>query len=124
MENFTKKFHGMDVKLNILTNLIYYTYRTTQAMEGKYKYESKSGTKKARTYIERQNLLQPLSSSNYDQATDVSENTSIDTYGVDDKEEENEDNNISIPDVSLLRRQIQGLYQGGYSKRSTEGANG
>ena len=48
------------------------------------KYESGSsdsrGKKKGRTYVDRQNLPQPSSSRNHDQATEVSENISTDTW--------------------------------------------
>ena len=116
VENLTEKFHGMDEKLNTLTNLI--ADIAAQAREGKHKYESGSsnsrGKKKARTYVDRQNIPQPSSSRNDDQAMDVSENTSTDTsvtspYVISDEEEENDDDTISIPDASILRRQIQDL---------------
>ena len=118
VENFTERFHGMDEKLNTQTNLI--ADIAAQAREGKRKYESGSsdsrGKKKARTYVDRQNLPQPLSSRIRDQATEVSENISTDTsvtrsYDISDEEEENDDDTISIPDVSILRRQTQDLCQ-------------
>ena len=118
VENFTERFHGMDEKLNTQTNLI--ADIAAQAREGKRKYESGSsdsrGKKKARTYVDRQNLPQPLSSRNRDQATEVSENIFTDTsvtrsYDISDEEEENDDDTISIPDVSILRRQTQDLCQ-------------
>ena len=118
VENFTERFHGMDEKLNTQTNLI--ADIAAQAREGKRKYESGSsdsrGKKKSRTYVDRQNLPQPLSSRNRDQATEVSENISTDTsvtrsYDISDEEEENDDDTISIPDVSILRRQTQDLCQ-------------
>ena len=118
VENFTERFHGMDEKLNTQTNLI--ADIAAQAREGKRKYESGSsdsrGKKKARTYVDRQNLPQPLSSRNRDQATEVSENISTDTSvtrssDISDEEEENDDDTISIPDVSILRRQTQDLCQ-------------
>ena len=130
VQNLTEKFHGMDEKLNTLTNLI--ADIAAQAREGKRKYESGSsdtrGKKKARTYVDRQNLPQPSSSGNHDQATEVSENISTDTsvtrpYGISDEEEENDDDNISIPDASILRRQIQDLCQEGEDKGYSEGAN-
>ena len=81
VENLTGKLHGMDEKLNTLTNLI--ADIAAQAREGKCKYESGSsdsrGKKKARTYVDRQNLPQPSSSRNHEQATEASENTSTDT---------------------------------------------
>ena len=81
VENLTEKLHGMDEKLNTLTNLI--ADIAAQAREGKCKYESGSsdsrGKKKARTYVDRQNLPQPSSSRNHEQATETSENTSTDT---------------------------------------------
>ena len=81
VENLTEKLHGMDEKLNALTNLI--ADIAAQAREGKCKYESGSsdsrGKKKARTYVDRQNLPQPSSSRNHEQATEASENTSTDT---------------------------------------------
>ena len=43
--------------------------------------------------------------------------------GISDKEEENDDDTISIPDASILRRQIQDLCQEGEDKRCSEGAN-
>ena len=98
----------MDEKLNTLTNLI--ADIAAQAREGKRKYESGSsdtrGKKKARTYVDRQNLPQPSSSGNHDQARKVSENISTDTsvtrsYGISDEEEENDDDTISIPDASI-----------------------
>ena len=56
LENLTEKFHGMDEKMNILTNLIQDI--AAQAKEDKLKYESVSsdskGKKKARTYVEGQ----------------------------------------------------------------------
>ena len=118
VENFTERFHGMDEKLNTQTNLI--ADIAAQAREGKRKYESGSsdsrGKKKSRTYVDRQNLPQPLSSRNRDQATEVSENISTDasvtrSYDISDEEEENDDDTISIPDVSILRRQTQDLCQ-------------
>ena len=118
VENFTQRFHGMDEKLNTQTNLI--ADIAAQAREGKRKYESGSsdsrGKKKSRTYVDRQNLPQPLSSRNRDQATEVSENISTDasvtrSYDISDEEEENDDDTISIPDVSILRRQTQDLCQ-------------
>ena len=118
VENFTERFHGMDGKLNTQTNLI--ADIAAQAREGKRKYESGSsdsrGKKKSRTYVDRQNLPQPLSSRNRDQATEVSENISTDasvtrSYDISDEEEENDDDTISIPDVSILRRQTQDLCQ-------------
>ena len=51
MERPTKKFYGMDEKLNILTNLMFHL--TTLAREGKRKYDIKSAKKKVRTYVER-----------------------------------------------------------------------
>ena len=59
---------------------------------------------------------------------EVCENTSIDTsvtrtYGISDKEEEIGDDIISIPDASILRRQIQDLCQEGEDKGCSEGAN-
>ena len=82
VENLTEKLHGMDEKLNTLTNLI--VDIAAQAREGKRKYESGSsdsrGKKKSRTYVDRQNLPQPSSSRNHEQATEASENTSTDTY--------------------------------------------
>ena len=55
VQNLTEKFHGMNEKLNTLTNLI--TDIAAQAKEGKHKYESGStdtrGKKKARTYVDR-----------------------------------------------------------------------
>ena len=68
------------------------------------------------------------SSGNHDQATEVSENISTDTsvtrlYGINDKEEENDNGTISIPDASILRRQIQDLCQEGEDKGCSEGAN-
>ena len=92
----------MDEKLNTLPNLI--SDLAAQAREGQRKYESKSSdsrrNKKARTYVERQNLPQPSSSRNHDQVTEFSENTSTDasvtrTCGINDEEEENEDETIS-----------------------------
>ena len=75
VQNLTEKFHGMDGKLNTFTNLI--ADRASQTREGKRKYESGSsdtrGKKKARPYIDRQNLPQPSSGGNYDQATEVSD---------------------------------------------------
>ena len=120
----------MNEKLNALTNLI--SDLAAQAREGKHKYESESsdstGKKKARAYVERQNLPQPSTSRNHDQATEVSENTSTDTsvtrpYGISVEEEENEDDIISIPDASILRRQIQDCCQEGEDKGYTEGEN-
>ena len=86
------------------------------------------GKKKARTYVDRQNLPQPSSSGNHNQATEVSENISTDTsvtrpYGISDKEEENDDDNISIPNASILRRQIQDLCKEGEDKGNFEGEN-
>ena len=75
VENLTEKLHGMDEKLNTSANLI--ADIAAQAREGKLKYES--GKKKARTYVDRQNLPQPSSSRNHEQATEASENTSTDT---------------------------------------------
>ena len=116
VENFTERFHGMDEKLNTQTNLI--ADIAAQAREGKRSSGSSDsrGKKKARTYVDRQNLPQPLSSRNRDQATEVSENISTDTsvtrsYDISDEEEENDDDTISIPDVSILRRQTQDLCQ-------------
>ena len=43
--------------------------------------------------------------------------------GISDKEEENDDDTISIPDASILRRQIQDLCQEGEDKGCSEGAN-
>ena len=81
VENLKEKLHGMDEKLNTLTNLI--ADIAAQAREGKRKYESGSsdcrGKKEARTYVDRQNLPQPSSSKNHEQATKASENTSTDT---------------------------------------------
>ena len=121
----------MDEKLNTLTNLI--ADIAAQAREGKRKYESGSsdsrGKKKARSYVDRKNLPQPSSSRNHDQATEVSENKSSDTsvtrpYGISDEEEkENDDDTISTPDASILRRQIQDLCQESEGKRYFEGAN-
>ena len=59
---------------------------------------------------------------------EVCENTSIDTsvtrtYGISDKEEEIGDDIISIPDASILRRQIQDLCQEGEDKGYFGGAN-
>ena len=56
---------------------------------------------------------------------EVCENTSIDTsvtrtYGISDKEEEIGDDIISIPDASILRRQIQDLCQEGEDKGYSE----
>ena len=55
VQNLTEKFHGMDEKLNTLTNLI--AELAAQAREGKRKYESESSgsreKKKVRTYVER-----------------------------------------------------------------------
>ena len=71
----------MDEKLNTLTKLM--VDIGTEAREGKDKYQSGSsdsrGNKKARTYIDRQNLPQPSSGRNHDQATEVSEKISTDT---------------------------------------------
>ena len=123
VENLTEKFHGMDEKLNTLTNLI--ADLAAQAREGKRKYESESadsrGKKKARTYVERQNLPQPSSSRNHNPGAKVSENRATDTsvtmpYGISDVEEENDDDTIGIPDALILRRQIQDLCQGGEDK--------
>ena len=81
VENLAERFHAMDEKLNTLTNLI--ADIAAQARKGKRKYESGSsdsrGKKKARTYVDRQNFPQPLSSRNHDQATELSENISTDT---------------------------------------------
>ena len=127
VENFTEKFHEMDEKLNTLTNVI--ADITAQAREGKRKYESGSsdsrGKEKAIIYLDRQNLPKPSSSRNHDQATEVSENRSTDTfatkpYSISDEEEENDDDTISILDASILRRQIQDLLQ---DKGYSEGAN-
>ena len=118
VENLIEKIHGMDKKLNTLTNLA--GDIAAQAREWKRTYESGSsdsrGKKKSRTYVDRQNLPQPLSSRNRDQATEVSENISTDasvtrSYDISDEEEENDDDTISIPDVSILRRQTQDLCQ-------------
>ena len=130
VENLTEKFHGMDEKLNTLTNVI--ADIAAQAREGKHKYESGNsnsrGKKKARTYVDRQNIPQPSSSRNDDQAMEVSKNTFTDTsvtspYGISDEEEENDDDTISIPDASILRRQIQDLCQEREDKGYSEGAN-
>ena len=130
VENFTEKFHGMDQKLNTLTNLI--SDQAAQAKKGKHKYESESSDsrrkKKARIHVEGQNLPQPSSSRNHDQAIEVSENISTDTSvtrpcGISDKEEENEDDTMSIPDASMLRRQIQDLCQESEGNGFNEGAN-
>ena len=43
--------------------------------------------------------------------------------GISDKEEENDDDTISIPDASILRRQIQDLCQKGEDKGYSKGAN-
>ena len=55
VENLTERFHGMDEKLNTLTNLI--ADIAAQAKEGKRKYASGSsdtrGKKKARIYVDR-----------------------------------------------------------------------
>ena len=116
VENFIERFHGMDEKLNSQTNLI--ADIAAPAREGKRKYESGSsdsrGKKKARTYVDRQNFSQPLSSRNHDQATELSENISTDTSvtrSYDRSEEQNDDDTISIPDASILRRQTQDLCQ-------------
>ena len=81
VENLAERFHAMDEKLNTLTNLI--ADIAAQAREGRRNYESGSsdsrGKKKARTYVDRQNLPQPSSSRNHYQATQVSENISTDT---------------------------------------------
>ena len=81
VENLAVRFHAMDKKLNTLTNLI--ADIAAQAREGRLSYESGSsdsrGKKKARTYVDRQNLPQPSSSRNHYQATQVSENISTDT---------------------------------------------
>ena len=81
VENLAVRFHAMDKKLNTLTNLI--ADIAAQAREGRLNYESGSsdsrGKKKARTYVDRQNLPQPSSSRNHYQATQVSENISTDT---------------------------------------------
>ena len=111
---------------NLIANL------AAQARGGKRKYESESsnsrGKKKSRTYVKRQNLPQPSSSRNYDQATEVCENTPTDTsvtrpYGISDEEEENDDDIFSIPNASILRRQIQDLCQEGEDKGYSEWAN-
>ena len=129
-ENHTEKFHGTREKLNTLTNLI--ADLAAQAREGKCKYESESidsrEKKNARTYIERENLPQPSSSRNHDQAMKVSENRSTDTsvtrpYGISNVEVENDNDTISIPDASILRRQIQDLCQEGEDKGFSEGEN-
>ena len=81
VENLAERFHAIDKKLNTLTNLI--ADIAAQAREGRLNYESGSsdsrGKKKARTYVDRQNLPQPSSSRNHYQATQVSENISTDT---------------------------------------------
>ena len=81
VENLAERFHAIDKKLNTLTNLI--ADIAAQAREGRLYYESGSsdsrGKKKARTYVDRQNLPQPSSSRNHYQATQVSENISTDT---------------------------------------------
>ena len=116
VENFIERFHGMDEKLNTQTNLI--ADIAAPAREGKCKYKSGSsdsrGKKKARTYVDRQNFSQPLSSRNHDQATELSENIYTDTSvtrSYDISEEQNDDDTISIPDASILRRQTQDLCQ-------------
>ena len=43
--------------------------------------------------------------------------------GISDKEEENDDDTISIPDASILRRQIQDLCEEDENKGYSEGAN-
>ena len=43
-------------------------------------------------------------------------------YGISDEEEENDDDTISIPDASILRRQIQDLCREGKDKGYSEGA--
>ena len=58
----------------------------------------------------------------------VSENISTDTsvtrpYGISDQEEENDNDTISIPDASILRRQIQELCQEGEDKGYSECPN-
>ena len=130
VENLTEEFHDMYEKLNTLTKLI--SDLAAQAREGKRKYESESsdsrGKKRARTYVKRQNLPQPSSNRNHDQATKVSENTSTDTSvtrpdSIGDEEEESDDDTISIPDASILRRQIQDLCLEGEDKGSTVGVN-
>ena len=129
VQNLTEKFHGMDEKLNALANLM--ADIAAQAREGKHKYQSGSsdsrGKKKARTCVDRQNVPQPSSGRNHDQATEVSEKISTDTsvtrpYGISDEEEENDNDAISIPDASILRRQIQDLCQEGEDKGYSEGA--
>ena len=40
-----------------------------------------------------------------------------------DEEQENEDDTISTPDTSILRRQVNNLYQRSENMRSTEGSN-
>ena len=130
VENLIEKIHGMDKKLNTLTNLA--GDIAAQAREWKRTYESGSsdsrGKKKSRTYVDRQNLPQSSSSRNHDKATEVSENTSTDTsvtrpYGISDEEEENDDDTISLPDASILRRQIQDLCQECEDKGYSEGAD-
>ena len=130
VQNLTEKFHGMDEKLNALANLM--ADIAAQAREGKHKYQSGSsdsrGKKKARTCVDRQNVPQPSSGRNHDQATEVSEKISTDTsvtrpYGISDEEEENDDDNISILDASILRRQIQNLCEEGENKGYSEGEN-
>ena len=130
LENLTERFHGMDEKLNILANLI--ADIAAQAREGECKNESGSsdsrGKKKARSYADRQNLPQPSSSGNHDQATEVSENISSNNsvtrpYGISDEEQENDDDTISISDISILRRKIQDLCQEGEDKGYSEGEN-
>ena len=125
VENLTERFHGMDEKLNTLTNLI--ADIAAQARKGKRKYESGSsdsrGKKKARTYVVRKNLPQLSCRRNHDQATEVSENISTDTsvtrpYGISDEEEENDDDTISIADAS-----IQDLCQEAEYKGYSEGAH-
>ena len=129
VQNLTEKFHGLNKKLNTLTNLI--PEIAAQAKEGKLKCESGSsdtrGKKKVRAYVDMQNFPLPSSSRN-DQAMAVSENISTDTsvtrpYGISDEEEENYDETISIPDTSILRRKIQDLCQEGEDKGYSEGAN-
>ena len=120
----------MDEKLNTLASLL--ADPAAQAREGKRKYESElvdsRGKKKAITYAERQNLPELSSSRNHYHSTKVSENTSTDTsvtrpYGINDVEEENDHDTISIPDATILRRQIQDLCQEGEDKGFSEGEN-
>ena len=59
---------------------------------------------------------------------EVCENRSIDTsvtrtHGISDEEEDNDDDIISIPDASILRRQIQDLCQEGEDKGYFGAAN-